>query len=306
MASRTAIVEWLLEGDPSIRWQVMRDLTHESAETVAAERARVASEGWGAELLARQTPDGHWDDEQQHGWMTTNDALALLKDLGADPADEKVRSAIDLVRERITWFQLDGRPFFDGETEACINGRILASGAYFGAECDRLLDRLLGEQLEDGGWNCEAPPSTRSSFHSTICVLEGLLAYEKARGPKAAVTEARSRGHDYLLERRMLRSLTSGEVIDPRWTRFAFPVVWYYDVLRGLDYLRSAGVDPDPRVAEAADLVEQRRDENGRWPLDGLHPDHTGRLAFDVETDVGAPSRWNTLRALRVLDWYTG
>ena len=306
MASRTEVVEWLLEGDPSIRWQVMRDLTHESAEAVAAERARVATEGWGAALLARQTPDGHWDDDQQHGWMTTNDALALLKELGADPASEQVRRAIGLVRERITWFQLDGRPFFDGETEACINGRILAAGAYFGADCDRLVDLLLSEQLEDGGWNCEAPPSTRSSFHSTICVLDGLLAYEKAQGPKAAVTEAQARAQDYLLERHLLRSLTSGEVIDPRWTRFAFPVVWYYDVLRGLDYLRSAGVDPDPRVAEAVDLVEQRRNEDGRWPLDGLHPDHTGRLAFDVETDVGGPSRWNTLRALRVLDWYTG
>jgi hypothetical protein len=299
-------VEWLLEGDPSIRWQVMRDLTHESAEAVTAERARVASEGWGAALLARQTPEGHWGDDQQHGWMTTNDALALLKELGADPAGEPVRKAIGLVRDRITWWQIDGRPFFDGETEACINGRILAAGAYFGADCDRLIGLLLSEQLEDGGWNCEAPPSTRSSFHSTICVLDGLLAYEKAQGPTATVTAARDRAHDYLLERRMLRSLTSGEVIDPRWTRFAFPVVWYYDVLRALDYLRSAGVDPDPRVAEAVDVVEQRRNEDGRWALDGLHPDHTGRLAFDVETGGGGPSRWNTLRALRVLDWCRG
>ena len=304
MASRTDIVNWLLEGDPSIRWQVMRDLTDEPDEVVAAERARVTSQGWGAALLARQTPDGHWSDAQEHGWMTTNDALALLKDLGADPASEQVRSAIGLVRERIAWWQLDGRPFFDGETEACINGRILAAGAYFGAACDPLLDRLLGEQLEDGGWNCEAPPSKRSSFHSTICVLEGLLEYEKARGPTAAVAQARARGEDYLLQRRMLRSLTSGEVINPRWTRFSFPVVWHYDVLRGLDYLRSAGVKPDARVAEAVALVEQRRNEDGRWPLDGIHADHTGRLSFDVETEVGQASRWNTLRALRVLDWY--
>ena len=133
MASRTAVVKWLLDSDPSIRWQVMRDLAHEPDEVVAAERSRVASEGWGAGLLGRQTPDGHWGDDTEHGWMTTTDALALLKDLGADPAGEKVRRAIDLVRDRITWFQLDGRPFFDGETEACINGRILAAGAYFGA-----------------------------------------------------------------------------------------------------------------------------------------------------------------------------
>ncbi len=304
MASRTAVVKWLLEGDPSIRWQVMRDLSGEPQGVVAAERSRVASEGWGAELLARQTSDGHWGDDQEHGWMTTNDALALLRDLGADPADEKVQRAIGLVTDRITWWQLDGRPFFDGETEACINGRILAAGAYFGEDCDGLVNRLLGEQLDDGGWNCEAPPSKRSSFHSTICVLEGLLEFEKALGPTTALTHARARGEDYLLERRMLRSVTSGEVIDNRWTRFAFPPVWHYDVLRGLDYLRSAGVKPDERVAEAVAVVEKRRHQNGRWPLNHIHADHTKRLSFDVETDVGEASRWNTLRALRVLDWY--
>jgi hypothetical protein len=304
MAGRTAVVSWLLEGDPSVRWQVMRDLTHEPEEVVAPERARVAEEGWGARLLARQTPDGHWSDEQQHGWMTTTDALQLLRNLGADPACEKVGKAIDRVRERITWYQLDGRPFFDGETEACINGRILATGAYFGAPVEPLLKRLLGEQLEDGGWNCEAPKSKRSSFHSTICVLEGLLEYEKVHGATTRVTDARARAENYLLERGMMKSLSTGEVINHGWTSFSFPAVWCYDVLRGLDYLRSAGVKPDDRVAEAVAVVERRRDADGRWPLDVIHRDHAERLAFDVETEVGNASRWNTLRALRVLDWY--
>lgn len=304
MASTKTIVKWLLEGDPSIRWQAMRDLTDEPAEVVAAERARVASEGWGGRLLDLQTPDGHWNDDTQHGWMTTTDALQVLRDLSVDPAGEKVQRAIGLVKDRITWFMLDGQPpFFDGETEACINGRILASGAYFGADVDRLLERLLGEQLEDGGWNCEAPPSTRSSFNSTICVLEGLLEYEKARGPTAAVSEARARGESYLLERGMLRSLSSGEIINDRWTRFSFPLVWYYDVLRGLDYLRNAGVRPDDRVAEAIAVVEERRHQNGRWPLNHLHPDRD-RLPFELEAEVGKASRWNTLRGLRVLKWY--
>jgi hypothetical protein len=300
MASRKAVTKWLLDSDPAIRWQVLRDLTDEPDEVVASERSRVASEGWGARLLGLQTADGHWGDDQDHGWMTTTDALALLKDLGVDPAGEKVQSATGLVRDRITWWQLDGRPFFDGETEACINGRILAAGAYFGAEVERLVERLLDEQLEDGGWNCEAPPSKRSSFHSTICVLEGLLEYEKTCGPSQAVTDARIRGANYLLERRMLRSLTSGEVIDRSWTRFAFPTMWHYDVLRGLDYLRSAGVEPDERVSEAVELVKKRRHQNGRWPLNGLH---SNRVALDMETEVGKASRWNTLRALRVLDW---
>jgi hypothetical protein len=303
MASRAAIIKWLLDSDPSIRWQVLRDLTDEPGEIVAIERSRVASEGWGAQLLARQTPEGHWGDDTEHGWMTTNDALALLKDLGADPTHEKVRRAIELVQDRITWFQLDGRPFFEGETEACINGRILAAGAYFGAPVERLLERLLGEQLEDGGWNCEAPASTRSSFHSTICVLDGLLAYEQAQGPATAVTQARHRAEEYLLERRMFRSLSSGAVIKDRWTRFSFPTIWYYDVLRGLDYLRSAGVKPDERAAEAIAIVKERSHQDGRWPLDAINPDHD-RLSFDMETEISKASRWNTLRALRVLDWY--
>ncbi|MGF1622801.1 MAG: squalene cyclase [Rhodomicrobiaceae bacterium] len=303
MAGEPAVMTWLLDADPSIRWQVMRDLTGEPAETVAAERSRVAHEGWGARLLDLQTPDGHWSDEQEHGWMTTTDALMLLRELGAEPADEKVARATGLVQERIRWWQLEGQPFFDGETEACINGRILAGGSYFGADVEPLLERLLSEQLEDGGWNCEAPPSVRSSFHSTICVLEGLLEYEKTRGPSPTVTQARGRGQEYLLERRMFRSLTSGEIINERWTQFSFPVVWVYDILRGLDYLRSTGVPPDERVAEAVALVAGRRQPDGRWPLDLLHADRT-RIPFELEDRIGKPSRWNTLRALRVLDWY--
>lgn len=303
MADRDDVVAWLLDGDPAIRWQVMRDLMDASDEAVADERGRIASEGWGAELLALQTPEGHWNDDTRHGWMPTTDALHLLMTLGADPADARITRAVGLVKERIRWFQLDGRPFFDGETEACINGRILASGAYFGADVERLLARLLSEQLEDGGWNCEAPPSTRSSFHSTICVLEGLLAYEDARGATPAVTEARARGHAYLLERRLMRSLTSGDVIDRGWTQFSFPVVWYYDVLRGLDYLRSAGIEADDRVAEAATIVSQRQLSDGRWPLDTLRRDQE-RIPVRFETEIGAPSRWTTLRALRVLEWF--
>jgi hypothetical protein len=307
MASRKAVVKWLLDADPSIRWQVLRDLTDAPDAAVAAERSRVATEGWGARLLDLQTPDGHWGDDTRHGWMATTDALKLLKDLGLDPASDRARRAVDLVESRIAWFQLDGRPFFDGETEACINGRILAAGAYFGAASERLVDRLLDEQLDDGGWNCEAPPSTRSSFHSTICVLEGLLAYEQARGATkgatAAVTAARARAQEYLLERRMLRSLGTGAVIDRHWTRFSFPTVWHYDVLRGLDYLRSAGVAPDQRVAEAVAVVEERAHQNGRWPLNHLNPDHD-RIPLELETKVGSASRWNTLRALRVLHWY--
>ena len=295
------LMKWLLDSDPAIRWQVMRDLADEPNAAVAAERSRVAREGWGAQLLALQSPDGHWGGSEDRGWMATIYTLALLRELGPDPASDPIRKVIDLVRKRITWHQLDGQPFFDGETEPCINGAILASGAYFGVASQRLVERLLSEQLDDGGWNCDAPKSKRTSFHTTICVLEGLLQYEKLQGALPEVPRARLRGQDYLLERRMHRSLKSGQVIDSDWTRFSFPTTWHYDVLRGLDYLRSAGVKPDERVADAVDLVERTRDENGRWPLQGFHFE---RVSFDMEPGVGQASRWNTLRALRVLDWY--
>ncbi len=306
MGERDDVIEWLLAGDPSIRWQVLRDLTDAPDAVISGERARVVSEGWGAALLARQTPEGHWNDDTRHGWMTTNDVLALLRELGLDPEADEARDAIGRVVSGVFWFQLEGQPFFEGETEACINGRILASAAYFGAGGDRLLERLLAEQLEDGGWNCEAPPSTRSSFHSTICVLDGLLAYERAFGAAERVSAARRRGEAYLVQRGMMRSLTSGALIDERWTTFSFPPSWTYDVLRGLDHLRAAGARPDERLAEAVGIVEARRRPDGRWPLDLLHADPLKRIPIRLEAEIGEPSRWNTLRAMRVLDWYRG
>lgn len=193
-------------------------------------------------------------------------------------------------------------PFFEGEVEPCINGRVIALGAYFGERSDRLVDRLLSEQLADGGWNCEAERgSLRSSFHTTICVLEGLLAFEQSFGAASAVTDARSRAHEYLLERRLLRRLSTGEVIEPVWTQLAFPPLWHFDVLRALDHLRAAGVPQDAGVEEAVGIVRERRQDDGRWLLDVLHGD---TLYEELAGTVGAPNRWITLRALRVLDWY--
>jgi hypothetical protein len=302
---KKSVTKWLLDSDPSIRWQVMRDLTDEPAELVAAERSRIASDGWGAQLLGLQQSDGTWgDDIAAPKWASNLYSLLLLRAMGLDPESEPARKAVNLVRDKVTWGpEFGDSPFFEGEVEPCINGGTLALGAYFGETSDRLLDRLLGEQLEDGGWNCEAERgSVRSSFHTTICVLEGLLEYEKVKGRTAAVTGARMRAHEYLLERRMFRSLTSGKVIDRNWTRFSFPTTWHYDVLRGLDYLRSAGVEPDERVAEAVGLVTKRAHQNGRWPL---HNPHSDAVQIDMEGGTGRPSRWNTLRALRVLDWYS-
>lgn len=308
---RMSVIEWLLDSDPSIRWQVMRDLTAEPAATVARERSCVAAEGWGAHLLNLQGSDGHWGGASfvPRAWISTFDTLQLLRDLGVDPTSDRVRKAIDRVRDRCTWgTEFGDAPFFDGEVEPCINGRVLAIGAYFGEASDRLADRLLQEQLSDGGWNCNAPPSQRSSFHTTICVLEGLLEYETAKGPRPDVTAARLRGQEYLLERRLCRSLSTGEIIGTdrktrtgaTWTQISFPTRWHYDILWGLDYLRRARVAADERTAEAIDLVRKKRDEHGRWPLENPHP---GPVHFEMEGRAGEPSRWNTLRALRVLHW---
>jgi hypothetical protein len=308
------VVDWLLDSDPSIRWQVMRDLTDASADEIATERARVASEGAGARLLALQGADGRWGAAAwNRGWDSTMHVLLLLRDMGLDPASNEARHAVSLVRDRVTWQgcgprECDGNPFFTGEIEPCINAQVAASGAYFGQDVRGIVDRLLVEQLSDGGWNCEAASgSTRSSFNTTICVLETLLEYERAVGSSREITETRLRGQEYLLERRLLRRRSTGALIErdrkggAAWTRFAFPTWWHYDVLRGLDYLRRADVSPDARVTEAIELVASKRDENGRWPLDVRYQ---GRMLIETDEGEGRPSRWNTLRALRVLRWH--
>jgi hypothetical protein len=303
---------WLMDGDPAIRWQVMADLLDDPVELVTAERARVAVEGWGARLLGAQRQDGTWS----HGgpaWHATLFALVLLKDLGADPAHPRVRGAVDLVRERVTWGpHFDNSPWFEGEVEPCINGNTLAAGAYFGIVSERLVDRLLREQLADGGWNCEAERgSVRSSFHTTICVLEGLAEVERLQGARTAVARARERAHEYLLERRLWRRLSTGEEIRERkraaarsarsWTRFAYPPLWRYDLLRALDYFRRVGLPRDARMDEALAWVRRRRHQNKRWPLGSLPP---AAPPMDLGETRGEASRWITLRALRVLRTY--
>jgi hypothetical protein len=310
-----SVLQWLLDSDPSIRWQTMRDLTGAPVEEVAAERARVASEGWGARLLALQGADGRWGGAAwNRGWDSTMHVLMLLRDLGLDPASAETRRAVGLVRDHVTWQgcgppEADSNPFFAGEVEPCINGQVGAIGAYFGQDVHGIVDRLLAEQLPDGGWNCEAANgSRRSSFNTTICVLEALLEHERATGWSPEVSEARLRGQEYLLERRLFHRLSTGEVIErdrkggAAWTRFAFPTWWHYDVLRGLEYLRRAGVTPDERVAESIDLVRSKQNGDGRWPLEARYP---GVMPVEIDEGEGRPSRWNTLRALRVLDWYS-
>ncbi len=309
------VAEWLLDSDPAIRWQVLRDLAEALAEIVDAERARVVTEGWGARLLALQGDDGQWAGGAcfpggyftnrgayvGQPWTSTLPVLQLLLEFGIDPEDRRVRAAVAAVAKHCRW-EHDGQPFFDGEVEPCINGRVVTLGAYFGQPVEAVVERLLGEQLEDGGWNCEAEyGSVRSSFATTINVLEGLLAYERAVGSSPRTKDARHRGEEYLLERNLFRRKSTGEVVEHAWLQFSFPPRWHYDVLRALDYFRAAGGAPDPRMAEAIELVRSKRQADGRWLLENTH---AGAVHFELEEGNGSPSRWNTLRALRVLNWW--
>ncbi len=295
-------IDWLLGSDPAIRWQAMRDLTDASPAAVAAERARVPRQGVGAQILACQGPDGAWHRADTPDWLPTLFTMIFLRASGAQRTDPGVDAAITRLEAGFRWDEAFGKkPFFEGEVEPCINGGTLALGAYFGRPTETLAQRLLAEQLEDGGWNCEAPQSRRSSFHTTICVLEGLLEYQRAVGSAPAVAAARRRGEEYLLERGLFRRRSSGEVADAAFLKFAFPPRYHYDILRALDYLRDAGVRPDARIDDAMRIVESRRQSDGRWLLDQAHAE---ALAFNPGESLGGPSRWNTLRALRVMRWY--
>ena len=310
-----SVIDWLLDSEPAVRWQVLQDVLAAPAEQVAAERARVATYGMGARLLSLQEKDGTWSGVAwNHGWNSTMHVLMLLKDLGLDPTCDEAQRALGLVRDRVTWKgcgpeECDGNAFFEGEIEPCINGQVAAVGAYFGQDVRGIVEMLLTQQLADGGWNCEAERgSTRSSFNTTICVLEALSEYDRAVGGSVEVAEASRRGQQYLLERNLMRRRSSGEMIlrdrksDAVWTSFAFPTWWHYDILRGLDYLRCANVAPSEQVVEAIALVLTKRDGEGRWLLDAQYP---GTNPIEPEEQCGQPSRWNTLRALRVLRWYS-
>jgi hypothetical protein len=247
-------------------------------------------------------PTGHnFDRNEGQPWTATEPTLTLLREFGIDPTNDRVRRAVAKVAANCRW-EHAGQPFFEGEVEPCINGRTVSLGVYFGQPVDGVVERLLNEQLQDGGWNCEAENgSVRSSFDTTINVLEGLLAYERAVARSANLIEARHRAEEYLLERMLFRRKSTGEVVDQDYLSFWFPTRWHYDVLRALDYFRAVGDPPDPRIDEAIQLVRSKQQPAGSWLLDHTY---RGKVHFSLEEGDGKPSRWNTLRAMRVLKWY--
>lgn len=319
MTGPDSVTDWLLRSDPAIRWQVMRDLLDAPEPAWKAERAKVEAEGWGARLLRHEDEDGQWAggafsprdftarewQEVGQPWTATAFSLSQLREFGLDPSSDRARRAVRLIGANSRWDE-GGQPYWEGEVEECINGRTVADGAYFGADVSSIVSRLVGERLDDGGWNCErANGSVRSSFATTINVLEGLLEYERVTGGTPGSRQSRHCGEEFLLERSLFRRLSTGRPADEQFLCFTYPNRWRYDVLRALDYFRSAavltGAAPDPRLGEAVDHVRSRRREDGTWLLDWTLP---GRVWFEMDDGAGKPSRWVTLRAMRVLRWW--
>lgn len=333
MATDPALLSWLLDTDPALRWQVERDLAEAPEDVWRATRSRVATEGFGARLLALQDPDGQWaggaffpapgtgpDDDapEQEGqpWVATTWSLNTLREWGVDAA--ALDGTAELLARNSRW-EYDGSAYWDGEVDCCINASTLANGAWLGADVAGLASWFLEHRLPDGGWNCEwVEGSERSSFHSTLNSLRGLLAYESTMGGTGgtggpaggsdvagALRAARHAGEEYLLERRLLHRATTGEVVGPWATRFAYPFRWSYSALRALDHVRSAslhdGTAPDPRLADAVDVVRAARRPDGTWLQEAGQP---GRVWFGVDVAPGEPSPWLTFSATRVLAWW--
>lgn len=320
MASDGAVTEWMLDSDPALRWQVERDVAGLPAEVWQATRARVATEGFGAQLLALQDADGQWaggsyfpGDFDWHGpeaqpgagqpWTATTWSLNALRDWGLDAS--ALAGTAEKLAANSRWDYNNG-PYWQGEVDCCINGYTLANGVWLGADVSELATWFVDHQMAEGGWNCEwEDGSTRSSAASTLNSLRGILAYELATGGSDELRGARKRGEEYLLERRLMYKLTDGELLGPWVTQFAYPFRWRYSALNALDYFRSAnlhdGGAPDPRMADAIEFLRSARQPDGTWLQEVRHP---GRAWFEVDVPPGEASKWITFYASRVLDWW--
>jgi hypothetical protein len=311
--------DWLRDSDPALRWQVERDLTHAPDEVWQATRARVATEGFGARLLARQDPDGQWaggaffpadfdfrgPEREQVGqpWTATTWVLNSLRDWGLDAA--VLGDTAQRLAANATW-EYEDRPYWEGEVDCCINAYTVANGAWLGADVSGVVDWFLEHRLADGGWNCDWIEGSKvSSFHSTLNALKGLLYYESVAGGSEAIRAARRDGEEYLLRRDLYKRLSTGEAVGPWATRFAYPFRWSYSVLNAADYFRAACLfedrPPDKRMTEAIELIRAARQPDGTWIQAGRLP---GRVWFEVDVPAGEPSKWLTFYATRVLNWW--
>ena len=301
-------LDWLLSGDPSVRWQVMRDLLGEKPEVYQIERGKIAENGWGKELLLKQDPPGTWGKGlYSPKWISTTYSMLTLRRLGLAPDNSAAQIGCKQLLEG-GFYEPDGGINFSASykySETCITGMVLSILAYFvfpDSRVHRLKDHLLTQQMPDGGWNCRSYlGDTHSSFHTTIAALEGLLIYQQTWPDyKKGITAARDRAHEFLFQHQLYRSHRTGEIVNPRMTRFPFPPRWFYDFLRALDYLQSAKATRDQRLEDPVQLLLSKGKNNQRWPA---YRGPSGKVFFDLEP-AGEPSRMNTLRALRVLKWW--
>ncbi|MDF1480252.1 squalene cyclase [Leifsonia sp. H3M29-4] len=314
------LLDWMLDSDPALRWQVERDLAGAPPEVWQATRARVATEGFGARLLALQDADGQWaggaffpadfdfdGPETAPGagqpWTATSWSLNSLREWGLDPA--ALAGTAELIDRNSRW-EYDDLPYWGGEVDCCINASTLANGVWLGADVSGIAQWFLDHRMPEGGWNCEwVEGSTRASFASTLNSLIGILDYEQAVGGDDALRAARSEAEEYLLERRLTRRLTTGEPVTGWVTGFAYPFRSFYSVLRAVDYFRAAalyqGTAPDPRLAEAVEAIRAARRADGSWVQERRHP---GSVWFEVDVAAGEPSKWLTFYGTRVLQWW--
>jgi hypothetical protein len=320
MTTNSALIDWMLDSDPALRWQVERDLVGAPDEVWKATRARVATEGFGAQLLALQDADGQWaggaffpKDFDFHGpeaaegagqpWTATSWSLNALREWGVDAA--VLAGTAELLAANSRW-EYDDLPYWGGEVDCCINASTLANAAGRGADGTGLARWFVDHRQAEGGWNCEwVEGSTRASFPSTLNSLKGLLFYEQAAGGSEELRAARRAGEEYLLRRRLMFSASTGELVAWWVPKFAYPFRSFYSVLNAADYFRAAalhdGSAPDPRMAEAIEAIRTARTPQGTWIQERRHP---GRVWFEVDVPAGEPSKWLTFYGTRVLDWW--
>ncbi|WP_108664518.1 squalene cyclase [Euzebya rosea] len=313
-------VGWLLDSDPALRWQVERDLLHAPDDVWQATRAKVATEGFGARLLALQDPDGQWaggayfpadfdfegpeaTDDAGQPWTATTWSLTALREWGLDAS--VLAGTVELLDANSRW-EYDDLPYWGGEVDCCINALVLANGAWLGADVAAMLEWFDEHRMDDGGWNCGwVDGSVRSSVHSTLNTLKGLVAYEAITG--RSTKDLRQPGEDYLLDRGLYRRLTTGEPVGPWALALVHPARWIHNVLSAAECVREAslldGTPPDPRIADAIARIREQRQPDGTWLQARRHP---GRVWFEVDVPAGEPSRWLTMSAMRVLDWWDG
>jgi hypothetical protein len=317
-----SLITWLLDSDPALHWQVERDLVGRRPEVWEATRAQTSAEGFGARLLAHQDSDGQWAGgaffpadfdfdcpEAMEGagqpWTATTWTLNSLREWGVDAVVLRERRTVELLAENSRW-EYEDLPYWSGEVDCCINAWTVANGVWLGADITGIVDWFLEHRLSDGGWNCQwVEGSARSSFHSTLNSLKGLLAYDAATGGTDETRAARRSGQEYLLQRGLFRRLSTGEPVGPWIDQFTYPFRWSYNVLNAADYFRQASlldrVGADPRMADAIELIRAARQPNGTWLQGDRHP---GRVWFEVDAPEGQPSKWLTLFGTRVLAWW--